>query len=58
MNESFQIIQVHDDEYVIALRTELILEELTAAFHDISKGLYEFVILEGKDKMAQKKGHP
>lgn len=42
---------------MIVLKTQLILEELTAAFHDISKGLHEFVIPEGEDEWVQKRGH-
>ena len=49
--------QVHEDESTIALRTQLTLEELTTAFHDISKSLYKFVIPEGEDEWVQKRGH-
>ena len=49
--------QAQDDEATMVLRTELILEELTAAFQDISKSLYELVVPEGEDKRVQKRGH-
>lgn len=57
MNYYFQVSQVHDDESMIVLRTQLILEELTTVFHDISKSLYKFVIPEGEDEWVQKRGH-
>ena len=36
---------------------QLSLEESIAAFHGISKHLYEFVISEGEDKRVQKRIH-
>lgn len=57
LNQCFQITQVLDGVSMMVLKTELVLEELRAAFHDISKGLYEFVIPEGEDKRVQERGH-
>ena len=37
--------------------TEPTLEAVTAAFQDIPKGLFEFVIPEGEDKRVQERGH-
>ena len=54
-NLCFQLTQAQGNESI--LRTQLILQELIAAFHDISKGLYEFVILEGEDKRVQERVH-
>ena len=57
LNQSSQLTQAQDDESIVVLTTQLILEELVAAFHDISKHLCEFVISEGEDKRVQKRVH-
>ena len=54
-NQCFQLTQAQGNESTLG--AQLILQELIAAFHDISEGLYEFVIPESEDKRVQKRVH-
>lgn len=38
-------------------RETLIFEELTAVFHSITEGFFDFVIPESKDERVQERGH-
>ena len=54
LNQSSQLTQAQHDESMVVFTTQLILEESVAAFHDISKHLFEFAFQRVKIKWVRK----
>ena len=54
LNQSSQLTQAQHDESMVVFTTQLILEELVAAFHDVSKHLFEFAFQRVKIKWVRK----